>query len=102
MEDDFLKEPFDSHKKLLFLFQTIKGERWLDMDYGSDLYKDLFNSITHSAGLKRKVLKTILQHEPKCKINGVELTQVEQGIWEVNIQLIEDGNNQVKELKWVI
>ncbi|MEO0408857.1 MAG: GPW/gp25 family protein [Cyanobacteria bacterium P01_A01_bin.135] len=70
----------DICQSLQILLSTSLGERVLQPTYGCDMRDLIFEALTPTvaSGIKERVRTAILYHEPRIRLNGVDLSLEEQ------------------------
>ncbi len=86
----------DIEKSLEILLSTSLGERLMHPDYGCDLNKLLFEPLTTTVKtfIARLVEDAILYHEPRIRLNKVEMTLAEaEGLVNIFIDYTVSATN---------
>jgi uncharacterized protein len=67
----------DIRQSLLILLSTIKGERLMQFDYGTNVEDMVFEplSVSFAKRMSTKIEKAILFHEPRVKADDVDFRQ---------------------------
>ena len=76
-------------ESLQVLMGTLKGERVMKPQFGSDISLRMFDNMTPAAqsGIRRSISEAILMYEPRINLNEVQLdtSSIADGIVNINI-----------------
>lgn len=87
----------DIQASLRILFGTTPGERFLQPKYGLDMHELMFEpvSTTLRTVLKDRILTTVLVHEPRIRLLGVDIddSRINEGIVTVRLDYVVRSTN---------
>jgi phage baseplate assembly protein W len=87
----------DIRQSLEILFATERGERVLQEDFGSDLSRYLFEEIDRDLiqNLTSLISDAILYHEPRIRLNDLEISEAEAeaGLLLINLDFTVRSTN---------
>jgi phage baseplate assembly protein W len=82
------------------ILYTSKGEKLFNPNFGADLYKYLFEPLSHvkKALMKRQIREELSIWEPRINVSNIDISEVSQaGMIKIDVEIILKDNPTIVE-----